>query len=183
MKFKITILLIFLNCALATDPYRGWNYYEENGIGIYYMSPPWELCPSSTYPNECHDIENSISFWIPPLVLLPEYLIIPPYKFEVIEVNFSSDTLSLIQQERDQVVNNGVEIIKEPSPFETAWGIKGHEFIYYDRLNREDPRYFRVVYISDLEARRTLKIVLDSNVEVTSEEVIDMLKGVKFVNE
>ena len=179
----IPIISVVINCSPATEPYSGWKYLETANIGIYYMSPPWEICPDQDYPEECHDMEGSISFWIPPLVLLPEFLIIPPYKFEVKEINFSPDTLSLIQNEYNRVSSQGVEIIKEVSPFETAWGVQGHEFIYYDRINREDPRYFRVVIITDTISRRTLKMVLDSNIEVTSEEVTDMLKGVKFINE
>lgn len=187
MKFsrvlKYIIVLLFISCNDPSDQYAGWTYYENTSsrFSLYYLSPPWEACPDTRYPQECHGLSGSTSFWIPPLVLLPEYLIIPPYKFEILPVSYNADTLSLATSDKNTIVSSGRQLLVDVREITNFQGDIGHEFVYYDIIDRDDPRYYRVVYFSNAASAVTLKVVLDSSVEYDSEESDDIIKSVGFL--
>jgi hypothetical protein len=181
----------------GSDPYAGWDTWESTagGFSVRYLSPPWTACTGTEFEADCHECPSQLLgagicgdsgassiLWIPPALLDPDFLLIPPYKLEVSWWGGASDALTLAQNEQNVMTSVGLTITVPARLITLADGTVGAEVGYggpmhiivdETAVNRPDERDFRVVYVSS--AAMTYRVAIDSAIDITSPEVLDML--------
>jgi hypothetical protein len=194
----LILSLLTASCAQSgKDPYAGWSLYVGPGdlFAVRYITPPWQECSGTDYEADCHECPahllnatvcgetgQSVTLWIPPRLLDPEYLLIPPFKLEV--TWFASDLTALdaARWERNTMAAAGLDILIEPRAVtlhdgtvaaETGYHGPMHIITQDDPVERPDERGFRVVWV--VEGGTAYRVALDTAVAISLPEARDML--------
>ncbi len=120
--------------------------------------------------------------WIPPALLDPDFLLIPPFKFEISWFPGDFAPLELAQGEESLLVAQGLEVVI-PSRLVTLndgtvgaeVGYRGpvHLVVNETALNRPDEREYLVVYLSS--GGSVHRLAVDTAIDISLPEVRDMV--------
>lgn len=195
--FLILALLAASCDPSGADEYAGWSTYvgPENRFALRYLAPPWVECTGTEYEPDCRECPvhilnagacgaagRSVTLWIPPRLLDPEYLLIPPFKIEVTWFGSGQTAMQLATWERNRIEGAGLEILIEPRAVTLADGTVAAEVGYYgpthlivdeDPVNRPDERGYRVVYVS--QDGWVYRVAIDTAIDIYLPEARDML--------
>jgi len=195
------VLLVSVAMVACGDPgcedYAAWELYEDPGgrFSVRYMTPPWTLCSGTEFADDCRECPSKILgrqtcggsslptiFWVEPLLLDPEFLLIPSYKLEITWHAGTADPLEQAVREQTRMDDAGLTIQREAREFEFFDGTVGAEVAYRGPVHiltgdlaiaRPDEREYRVVYAQG--DRLVYRIALDSGIDADVPEAEDML--------
>ncbi len=195
--------LVWLAALLAgcgqpgCEEYAGWSTYEHptGQFSIRYLEPPWNICSGTEFEADCHECpahllgaeacggaDRFVIFWIEPVLLDPEFLLIPSYKLEISWVPGEMNPLDLAAAEEAVMAAAGMEVTSSASAVSFHDGRLGAEVAYRGPVHiivaetpvaRPDEREYRVVFASG--GGFTYRLQLDSAIDADSPEVGDML--------
>lgn len=190
--------LLLAGCGQSgCEEYAGWATYDDPSgqFSIRYLEPPWNICTGTEFEADCHECpahllgaeacggaDRYVLFWIEPVLLDPEFLLIPSYKLEISWVPGEMNPLDLAVAEQAVVAAAGMEISGEASAVGFQDGRLGAEVAYRgpvyimvaeDPVARPDEREYRVVFTSG--GGFSYRLQLDSAIDADAPEVGDML--------